>query len=273
MVKTETAITIWIDESTEIRLKNQEFNLIGYLITNSDKEEFDFLNSLKQARKAEQSCWVTLHGSELREDARKLNLLNRWIEVFKASDDVYFHVFLYRKNDSYISEDKTYEHYFAKQSIFSLAQKMKKKGYTINTMFKDVSTLTVLFDRRRAHAADVFTKNGKVSVERLNELEEVYRSEIEDQIKRISAKDSKSKDFTVRFSFLSSECFDAMQLSDCLLYLVRKKIEQEVDGIENTYTQIFDKYFLNDLDAHTKAVGFKKIYEYDKKFNYFESNK
>lgn len=273
MEKSEQAITIWIDESTEILIKKQSYNLIGYLITNSDKEEFDFLNKLRQSRKKDIGCWTVMHGNEISDnDIRKLNLLEKWLVLFKNSNSVYFHLFLYKKNGKYISKNKTYEHYFAKQCIFSLANKMKKSGYTINTMFKNVSTLTVLFDRRRSHVADIIVKNDLNNIERFNELDEIYKTEIENQIQKISGKNTKTTELTVRFSFVSSECFDAMQFCDCLLYLVRKKIEQENEGDENTFTKMFDKYFLNDLNKHTKNLSFKKIYEYSKKFNFFESN-
>lgn len=274
MNKVESAITIWVDESTEIKINNQAYNLVGYLITNSDKEEFDFLNKLKQARKIGVGCWTTLHGNELSEnDLRRLSLLEKWLTEFKNSENVYFHTFLYKKNEKYISRDKTYEHYFAKQSIFSLANKMKKSGYVINTMFNDVSTLSILFDRRRSHTADLISKNKSIQIRRLHNLEEIYKKEIEDQITKISGKNTKTTELTIRFSFISSECFDAMQFCDCFLYLIRRKIDQENNQIENAFTKLFDKNFLDDLDEHTKSLGFKKIYEYDKKFNFFESTK
>ena len=227
----EQAITIWVDESTEIRIGDRDYNLIGYLITNSDKEEFDFISSLKQSRKVSPSCWKTLHGSEVHEDdTRELALLDRWLQLFNKTEGVYFHAFLYKRNERFIPRGETYEHYFAKQSIFALANKMKERGYLINTMFKDVSTLTVLFDRRRSHRADVAANNAGVAIDRINELEQVYKEQICQQILRISGKDANASNFTVRFSFLSAECFDAMQLTDGILYLMRKKIEQEEGG-------------------------------------------
>ena len=138
-------------------------------------------------------------------------------------------------------------------------------------MFKDVSTLTVLFDRRRSHSADVISKESKTRIDRLHDLEVIYREEIDRQVQRISGRDTRTLDMTIRFSFISSECFDAMQFSDCLIYLLRKKIEQEEIGAENAFTRLFDKYFLSDLDPHTRSLGFKKIYEFDKKFNFFQS--
>lgn len=269
----ESAITIWVDESTEIKIDGINYNLVGYLITNSDKEEFDFINELKQARKLTPSCWVTLHGNELKAaDTRTLTLLNRWLKLFKENGSVYFHAFLYKRNEKFIPKDQTYEHYFAKQSVFALANKMcKKDSHVIRNMFRDVSTLTVLFDRRRSHSADIVTKGKDTQIERFHDLETIYREEIGKQVSKISEKDIKSNELTIRFSFLSSECFDAMQFSDCLLYLIRQKIGQESGGVENAYTKLFDKYFLDDLSSHTRSLGFRKIYEFDKKFNFFES--
>lgn len=268
------AITIWVDESTEITLGNDSYNLVGYLITNSDSEEFNFLDSLKQSRKVSPSCWTCLHGSEMAAtDTRKINLLDRWVTLFKNNESVGFHCFLYKRDERFIQQGHTYEHYFAKQSVFALANKMRRRnGYVVNSMFKDISTLTVLFDRRRSHAARIVRNGAVVQIDRLHELEGIYKEEISNQIHRISGKNTNEENFTVRFSFLSSECFDAMQLSDCLLYLVRKKLEQETTGESNIYTEMFDTHFLNDLDEHTKSIGFKKIYEFDKKLNFFEAH-
>ncbi len=267
-----SSITIWVDESTEIQINNNPYNLVGYLITNSDKEEFDFLNRLKQLRKELPPCWTTMHGCEINEkDKRPLGLLDRWIKAFIDSQTVYFHAFLYKRNEKFISKEKTYEHYFAKQSVFALAHKMKKEGHIINTIFNEVSTLNVLFDRRRSHSANIVSKSATSDISRINDLEEIYKNEISSQISKISGKSLKTNDLTVRFSFINSECFDGMQFSDCLLYLIRKKIEQEQNGQENVFTELFDIHFLNYLDPHTKALGFRKIYEFSKKFNFFES--
>lgn len=266
------AISIWADESTEIEIGEDEYNLVGYLITDSDNEEGQFQVRLRNARK-DKKCWTTLHGSDLSDTGREIELLDRWLEEFRLFEKVYFHAFLYKKDGRYIERDKTYEHYFAKQSVFALANKMKPSGYPINTMFKDIATLRILFDRRRAHSADVLTKQADPIIQRLHDLEEIYVNEIGDQIKKISGKDYKTNQFTIRFSFVSSECFDFMQISDCLLYLLRNKIEQDVCGTENAFTRLFDKHFLNDLDEHTKALGYRTIYEYDKKLNFFQSNK
>lgn len=269
----ETAITIWVDESTDIRVNGKDYNLIGYLITDSDSGELSFLNELKQSRKIPPVCWNTIHGCEVREsDKRKLDLINRWLEIFKKTEGVYFHSFLYKKNTRYVSNNQTYENYFAKQSVFSLAHKMKKSGYVLNTMFNKVKTLFVFFDGRRSHSTNLVSRGDNVEISRLNELEGLYKEEIGEQIRRITGRDFRTNNFTIRFSFLSSECFDGMQFSDCVLYLLRHKIEQTESGYENVFTKLFDKHFLDDLDPHTKALGFKKIYEFDKKFNFFESN-
>lgn len=268
----ESAITVWVDESTDILINNQNYTLVGYLITNSDKEEFDFLNKLKQARKGSPSCWTTMHGNEIKEsNVRKLKLLDTWLSIFRKSENVCFHTFLYKRNGKFILKDQTYEHYFAKQSLFALANKMKKSGHLINTMFSDVKTLTVIFDRRRSHCADIIFKEDSKKIDRLNDLEDIYKDEICKQILKITGKDSKTIDLTVRFSFVSSECFDGMQFSDCLLYLVRQKITSEESSSVNVFTELFDRHFLNDLNSETKRLSFKKIYEYDKKFNFFES--
>jgi len=267
------AITVWVDESTEIQIGEDSYNLVGYLITNSDSEEFSFLDQLKQARKGHPQCWTSMHGSEMDEtNERQMILLDKWVELFTTNDSVGFHCFLYKRDERFIAQGQTYEHYFAKQSVFALANKMRRRaGYVVNSMFKDVSTLTVLFDRRRTHEAQIAQRGDGVQINRIHELENVYKEEIANQIRRISGKDANGDGFTVRFSFLSSECFDGMQFSDCLLYLARKKIEQDIGGEANSFTEIFDKHFLSDLDEHTRTIGFRKIYEFDKKFNFFES--
>lgn len=246
---------------------------MGYLITNCDREEFEFINKLKQARKEDPTCWTTLHGNELKEsNKRQFALLERWLRIFHKTDEVYYHAFLYRKNERFIQYGQTYEHYFAKQSIFSLACKMKSSGHTINTMFKNVSTLTVLFDGRRSHTAQITSDRRESIINRLNELENIYKEEIGKQIYKVSGKNYKTTSLSIRFSFISAECFDAMQFSDCFLYLLRHKILQEKSGMENIYTKLFDKYFMKNLPLEVKNLGFKKVYEFGQKLNIFESN-
>lgn len=264
------AITIWIDESTEIFLDKEEYTLIGYLITDSDSGEYRFLDKLKQARKEIPQCWNTIHGCEIgSDDETKIELVRRWINIFKTCEDVFFHAFLYRKNETYISKNETYEHYFAKQSVFSLANKMKKTGMPIQTIFSNIGTLTVFFDGRRAHSASIISNGLEKNeiIERFNKLESVYQEKISEQIKSVSRR--QDLDLTVRFSFLSSECFDALQLTDILLHMLRHKIENK----QSIFAAIFDLYFLNDLEENVRALGFEKIYKEDMKFNYFRSYK
>ena len=71
---------------------------MGYLITDSDRKEFDFLNKLKQARKESLGCWNTIHGSEIsRNDRNKIELIKRWLELFIEEESVSFYGFLYKK--------------------------------------------------------------------------------------------------------------------------------------------------------------------------------
>lgn len=265
------AITIWVDESTEIKINNNYWNLVGYLITDSDKNEDLFRKKLRELRK-KHSSWKKLHGNDLDPSSRRIDLLDDWLKAFQEMY-VRFHVFLYKRDGRYIKKEKTYEDYFARQSVFSLACKMKSSGSSLNTMFKNISTLRVLFDRRREHVADIVTKDQKTTIERLHELENVYKKAIGEQIENISSKNYKTNNFTIRFSFLASECFDLMQFSDSLLYLVRNKIEQDISGKSNIYTDLFDKHFINHLPKRTQNLGYRKIYNSDKKFNFFEQKK
>ena len=90
------AITIWADESTEIKIGDYQYNLVGYLITDSDTEEAHFQNRLRSARK-QKKCWTTLHGVDMDSSGRNIQLLDAWLEEFKDFDKVYFHVNFYRK--------------------------------------------------------------------------------------------------------------------------------------------------------------------------------
>ena len=256
------AITIWVDESTELIVNDNDHNLMWYLITNSDREEFDFLNDLKQARKQDPVCFYSLHGSEIREnDIRKINLIKKWLELFQKHPNVFFHSFLYKRNDTYIPLSEGYEKYFAKQAVFALALKMKNTGMPVQTMFSDIWTVTILFDRRRSNIS-IGTENWH---RRINDLETVYIQAIKEQIERNSKRD----DIKVRFSFLTSNCFDGMQFADVMTYLIRNKILRK----NNAFSDIFDQYFLSDLDENVQKLWFKKIYQDDKKFNFFESNR
>ncbi len=262
------AITLWLDESTGLKINGKEYNLIGYLITNSDKEEFCFLNELRQARKGPPSCWVTIHANSIRKnDLRKINLIRRWLRIFSQNSQVFFHVFLYSVRREFISPRKGYEFYFAKQAVFSLSNKMKSKGVSIQTLFSDVGTLTIFFDRRRAISISSKTKR-KGNQVHISNLEDLYQQAISEQIRTISGKNSKQNNFTIRLSFVNSACFDAMQLTDVMLYMVRQKLEQK----NTIFTEIFDDIFLNSFPNNVKNLGFEKIYNYEKKFNFFRSD-
>ncbi len=252
----ENAIKIWVDE-TFIENKKNIKTIVGYLITNTYTEEHKFFNELTKARKKNNYNNV-LHGQDLKQrikqDDKALKLLDDWLEIFRKSDNVYFHCFLYNRQDRYIakSKSKNYEHYFAKQSVFALAHRMKKIGVKIETIFSDVHTLFVLFDRRGSNTED---------------LSNAYKKEITQQIEKQAKRNSKSNDLTVRFSFVSSECFDGIQFTDCFLYIIRQK---EL-GEDNCFVDLFDKHFIYGLDNDIKEKGYKKIYEFDKKFNIFEA--
>ena len=267
----ERALTIWIDESTDISIDGQEYNLIGYLITNSDKEEFEFLNRLKQSRK-KIGCWNTLHGNNIRpsRDQKKLLLINSWLHEFTQAPNVYFHAFLYRKDNIEIQASETYEHYFAKKSIASIANKMKDSGLEMETWFRSVRTITILFDRRRSHKIHIDEgENTQMIAQRLHSLETVYKNEIKQEIRAISERET---EITLRFSFLAAECFDGMQFSDVMLYLIRHKLlaQMEVES-ENEFTKLFDTFFIDTIsDEDVREYSLMDIYQYDKKFNFYD---
>ena len=254
MDKKETAIKLWMDESLNI---NGDYILIGYLITDCYEKEYSFFKSLTEKRN-EIKCFDTLHGNKINSsDLKKIDLFDNWLSVFKNKDfenGIYFHMFLYKRDDTKISKDKTFEHYFAKQSIFSLALKMKGSKLFdkhINNMFKEVKTLFILVDDRGD------TKLNK----------KFYKEEIIKQIENQTKKDTKTNDMTIRFSFVSDECFDGIQFTDMLLNAVRQKL---IDNNEHPLAKIFDKHFLDGLKDNVKKLGFKEIYKWDKKFNFFE---
>lgn len=267
----ERALTIWIDESTDINIDSQEYNLIGYLITNSDREEFEFLNRLKQSRKRI-GAWSTIHGSKIRptNDTRKMQLIDSWLYEFTQAPNVYFHAFLYRKDNLEIQASETYEHYFAKKSIASISNKMKNSGLEIETWFRNVKTITILFDRRRSHEIRIDEgENTQMIAKRLNSLETVYKNEIKQEIRAITERET---DITLRFSFLAAECFDAMQFSDVMLYLIRHKLlaQMEIES-ENDFTKLFDKFFIDTIsDEDVREYSLMDIYQYDKKFNFYD---
>jgi hypothetical protein len=216
-----------------------------------------------------------MHGNEISvNDTREINLFDKWLEVFNQSEyekGIYFHAFLYKRDEGKISGDKTFEHYFAKQSIFALASKMKGGDHLfdkhVSRMFEDVKTLIILFDNRGDHLAKITSKQGSRNISRIPQLEDIYRSEIIEQIEKQINKSSKTNDLTVRFSFVSDECFDGIQFTDCLLYAIRQKIEGNKDS---PLVEVFDKHFLN-LKDDVKDLGFQEIYKWDKKFNFFQA--
>ncbi len=247
-----SAITIWVDESLNIKIGWKEYVLMWYLITNSYIEELDFLRKLKVARK-ETNSWHTMHWCKITiSDVRQIKLIREWMKIFNEDNNVYFHTFLYKVDRRYIPRWETYEHYFAKQSIFALANKMKDSWSLIQTMFREIKTINIIFDRRRDYEWWWW--------EVVNWLEEVYRSKITEQIKLITW-----KNITIRFSFVNSRCFDAIQFTDIFLSLFRNKILEN----DKFFTEIFDEFFINDLDDDVKILPLEQIFWEDSKLNYF----
>ncbi|MFC1609159.1 hypothetical protein ACFL3M_03145 [Patescibacteria group bacterium] len=243
------AITVWCDESS-VEVVGEKYHLIGTLITNSDTEELIILDELIKARKRT-GCWNVLHGNELKSSAvGRMSLIKEWVGVFNGNK-IYFHVFMYKEDRTFAVSG--FERYFAKQSAFSLGCKMKKNGYTIETIFSNVGTVKFLFDRR---TGDI--ESG---------LDSEYKKEIKEQLRNRSGR---SDDLTVRFSFLSSECFDLMQLCDVFLYAVKVRIEKEngipVSDNNKGLLKIWESNFLNN---QVRALS---DFKYDEKFNFFRSN-
>ena len=261
------AITVWIDESTEISLNGEEYNLMGYLITDSDSREFDFLNKLKQARKESPMCWNTIHGSEISQnDKNKIELIKRWLDLFIQEKSVSFYSFLYKKNLQFVPNDGGYERYFSWQAAFWIASKMKKRWIGIQMMFKDVWTMTVLFDRRRSHVAT--QENGNIT--RYNDLEKTYIDAIRKKINTVTNRD----DITVRFSFLSSDCFDAMQLTDIMIFILRLKIEGRFDHPLFQIFSYFISHYFNQrrVKIDIRNFNLQNFFGDDPKYNFFQSN-
>jgi hypothetical protein len=246
------AITAWIDES-EVLIQNKKHHLIGILITDSFSEEEKLSLNLIKLRK-KHSAWHTVHGSNLENPAsqhsdRIYKLIEDWIKLFLESENVCFHMFCYPENRRFSGD--SFENYFAKQSVFGLANKMKESGVGIQTLFKNVRTVKILFDNR---------DDDKVSGTGAG-----YKEKICEQL----ALQSKRSDITTRFSFVSSECFNCIQLSDILLYMSKLKIEEE-EGIglsekQKTILNIWKKYFTDQRYINISD------YTYDEKFNYFLS--
>ncbi|MCK9544323.1 MAG: hypothetical protein M0R03_20070, partial [Novosphingobium sp.] len=111
----EVAIKLWMDESTEV---DNDYTLVGYLITDCSEKEYSFFRDLTKARES-LKCFTTLHGNKIKEwDIREINLFDKWLEVFEGKNyqqGIYFHVFLYKEDKTKISKGKNIENYFAKQ--------------------------------------------------------------------------------------------------------------------------------------------------------------
>lgn len=249
-MRNSESITIWCDESC-VELSDKKFHLIGTLITNSDSEEYNFMNQLLTERKNVHS-WNILHGSKFNSKSiNQTKLIKKWFEVFKNNNKVFFHTSIFKENKKHSKPD--FEKYFAKQSAFSLSYKMQNDGYPINTIFSKVRTVFFNFDRRRDESGDT--------------LGRIY----EDEIKKQLCKISKNPDLTVRFSFVNSSCFNTLQLADILLYMVKLRMQKE-NGIilskeKESILKIWEDYFLND------KIKELKDFAYDQKFNVFKLKK
>ncbi len=247
-----SAITVWLDES-EIIYDNKSYWIIRQLITKSDGDEFDFLKQLKISHK-EAKTWDTLHACEFcKTDKRKWNLLTSWLKAFQKDENVYFHTFIFEKSEEWESNFSTPHDYFANQIFFGLANKMKNSGLYIQTLFKEVDSITAIMDRRSANSGFIFQEEDQnnISIARMNDLEVIYENRI---IKTLNH-NSSSKNISLRFSFASSRCFDGLQLCDCLTYMVRKKFVSEIQVEESDnkieFLDLFDRFF---LDKNNKSL-------------------
>ena len=243
------AITVWCDE-TSIRTKDNTFHIIGTLITDSDIKELEFMKSVLELRKKHR-IWTTIHGSRLSYSDKELSFLEDFLQLFWAEQDVYFHVFLFKEERAWASN---FEKYFAKQSAFALGLKLRKEGYPINTVFSNVGNIRFLFDRRSGDSGRRVLDND-------------YKTEIKKQIRKQSRR---GIDLTVRFSFVSAECFDLIQMTDILLYMIKLHIEdkngiRELSPEQQKLLGTFRKYFFND-----KIVSLSD-YAWAEKFNFFKS--
>ena len=250
-MKDAQAITVWCDE-TEVSYNGGTHHVIGNLITDSDTEEFRFLNEAIKLRKKHR-FWTTLHGAGLSYSEKELAFMEDLIKLFWNTERVYFHVFVYKENRTYANNG--FEKYFAKQSAFALGMKLRKEGYPINTLFSQVGTVRFLFDRRTGDSS--------------RGLDSDYKDEIKKQLRKQS---KRSDDLTVRFSFVSSECFDLMQLTDIFLYMIKLHGENKISpGCisvgQQKLVSIFEKYFLNEKMQKLSD------YEYSEKVNFFISNR
>lgn len=250
-MKDAQAITVWCDE-TEVSYDGGTRHAIGNLITDSDTEELRFLSEVIQLRKKHR-YWMTLHGSDLSYSQKELDFIEDLVKLFWNAERVYFHVFVYKENRRYANNG--FEKYFAKQSAFALGMKLRENGYPINTLFSQVGTVRFLFDRRTGDSS--------------RGLDSDYKDEIKNQLRKQS---KRSDDLTVRFSFVSLECFDLMQLTDILLYMVKLYREKRtasgnISVGQQKLLDIFERYFLNGK--------MQKLSDYDfsEKVNFFISNR
>lgn len=243
-------ITLWGDE-THIEIDGIKYNLVGTLITNSEIEEHKFCNELLNARK-KIKCWNTLHGNKIKKnDTQKKLLIKKFLETFMKTDDVYFHVFMYKENRRFAVGG--YEKYFAKQCAFSVGQKMQSTGLKINTIFSKVKTVRVILDRRKGEVNTVFDKD--------------YKKEMLAQIKKQSGRDSLS----MRFTFASSECFDCLQLADILLFMTLNQLRKEngevLSQVQSELVNSWSNFFVDGFNTSLSD------YKYNEKFNFFRSNR
>lgn len=245
-MRNSEAITVWCDE-TSIKL-DDKCHIIGTLITDSDLEELKILNEIIKLRK-KHKIWTTFHGSNISWDKKQLDFFSDFLDLF-STNEMYFHIFLYKEDRKYANSG--FEKYFAKQSAFSLGLKLKKEGYSINTIFSKVGTVRFLFDRRTG--------------ESVRGLDSDYKKEIKRQLKKQS---KRSDDLTVRFSFISSECFDLMQMTDIFLYAVKLYLEDKygssISDKQKKLVEIFKDKFI------TEKMKSLSDYEYTKKINFFKS--
>lgn len=265
MMHQTKAITVWIDE-TEVLQEGRRVWMIGQLITNANEEEYDFFKELRVKRK-EARTWDALHANEFtNHNSRKWELLNLWLDVFLADPYAVFHVFVFEE-DSWSAHFQSPHHYWAHQVCFGLGNKMKREGMHIQTVFKDVAMVTTIMDRKSTATGHISRVEGDtVTLERVNELEAVYEERIQNTLRSRSGKSS----LGFHFSFANAKCFDALQLSDCLLYMARKQflfeMGWELDAEEDPFLRLWQAKF---LDENVRRLN---DFRYDEKFNYFASS-
>lgn len=261
-----SAITVWIDES-EIKVDGKSIWLIGQLITKSDLDELEFFKKLRDGHRIAKT-WHSLHANDFTQgNTRKWDLLRQWVEIFKKEDSCYFHVLIFNES-AWKSRYSSPHHYWSHQVCFGLSNKMKASGVKIQTMFSDVDMVTIIMDRRSASTGFIEKQEGGgITLTRVNELEDVYEGKIMETLKRSSLKLS---NLGLRFSFANSKCFEALQLCDSLLYMVRKRFmfENSIldDRPDDGFLELWNASF---LDVNNREL---KDFSYNQKFNYFKTN-